>query len=232
MDEIENIKKKIAQKATVFTTGGFKPENSITESWIGKVYLFKREEGIPKDKEGKLMVPFMQICLKDIDNVPEILLDTKVLTVFISQEFPMDLTSNGQNWLLREYKTSDNLEIKKLLNSNTSIKAFPLKPIIIDKDYPVWDGGGLLSEMEDEILKLEESGVIEDYYDIAENQYGHKLGGYPSFCQSGIDFGKDYEFVLQIASDEKANINIVDNGTIFLAKNKKTGDWKYYCDFY
>jgi uncharacterized protein YwqG len=112
------------------------------------------------------------------------------------------------------------------------LKPFPLIPQNIQDDYPVWDGGGLTSEMEDEILKLEKSGIIEDYYDITENQYGHKLGGYPSFCQPGVHFGDNFEFVFQIASDDKVKLNIVDSGTMFFAKNSKTGEWVFYCDFY
>jgi uncharacterized protein YwqG len=232
MNEIENIKKQIVRKSTEFITGGFKPTNSISESWIGKVYLYKEDEEIPKDSNGKLMFPLFQLCLDNIANIPEILSETKVLTVFIADELPMDLTENGNKWLIREYKKSENLTIKKLTNPKSFIKPFPLTPKIIEEDYPVWDGGGLTSEIEDKILELENSGVIDDYYDITENQYGHKLGGYPSFCQPGINFGDDYEFVFQIASDEKANINVVDSGTIFLAKNSKTGEWKFYCDFY
>ena len=91
-------------------------------------------------------------------------------------------------------------------------------------------------EIADEILRLEDEGIIEDYYEeivnIEESYDGHKVGGYPGFCQPGISFGADYEFAIQISSDEKAHINIVDNGNIYLSKNIKTGEWKFYCDFY
>ena len=232
MNKIENIKKQIVRTATEFITGGFKPTNSISESWIGKVYLFKENEEIPKDNNGNLMLPLFQLCLDDIENIPEILSDTKVLTVFISKELPVDLTPNGENWQIREYKKSDRLVVKELTNNASHIKAFPLKPEIVKEDYPIWDGGGLSVEMSEKILELENSGIIEDYYDIAENHYGHKVGGYPSFCQPGTYFGDDFEFVFQIATDEKANLNIFDCGTIFLAKNHNTGEWIYSCDFY
>ncbi len=232
MNEIENIKKQIVRKATGFITGGFKPTNSDSESWIGKVYLYKEDEEIPKDSKGNIMFPLFQLCLDNLEYIPKILSEAKALVVFIAEELPMDLTENGNDWLIREYKKSDKLIIKELTNPKSFIKPFPLTSKIIEEDYPVWDGGGLTSEMVDKILELENSGVIDDYYDITENQYGHKLGGYPSFCQSGVDFGDDYEFVFQITSDEKAHFNVVDNGTIFLAKNAKTGEWKFYCDFY
>lgn len=232
MDEIENIKKHIVKKATVFQTGGFKPTNSISESWIGKVYLFKDNEEIPLDKNGNKMIPLIQVNLNHVSIKPKSISNSKIITVFISKDFPVELSLNNENWLIREYENEDDLKIKEFEIKNSFVKPFPLKPLKLIEDYPVWDGGGLSDEMKDKILELENTGVIEDYYDITENQYGHKIGGYPSFCQPGIDFGSDYEFVLQIASDEKANLNIVDGGTIFLAKNIKTQQWKYYCDFY
>lgn len=186
MNEIERIKQQIVKKATTFEVGGFKPTNSISESWIAKVYLYKEDEEIPKDKNGNLMIPLFQLCLEEVHNIPKVLSETKVLTIFIAEELPMDLTSNGNNWLIREYNKSDNLVTKNLNNPNSSLKPFPLKPKTIEEDYPVWDGGGLTSEQEDKILELENSGIIEDYHDITENQFGHKLGGYPSFCQPSV----------------------------------------------
>lgn len=232
MSNTESIKNQLAKKATTFITGGFKPTNSISESWIGRVYLYAENEEIPKDSKGNLMLPLMQICLDGLPFVPNALSQTKALTVFISTELPVDLAENGANWLIREYKNTDELVVKELTNKDSHLKAFPLQPVIIEADYPVWDDGGIPEEIEDSIIELEDSGEIEDYYDMVENNYGHKVGGYPTFCQGGVFFGEDFEFLVQISSDEKANLNIVDSGTIFLAKNSKTNEWKYYCDFY
>lgn len=232
MDKIESIKNRAVKQAIRFNTGGIRPSNSMSESWIGKIYLYKQEEEIPKDKDGKLMIPLLQLCLSELPFVPDPIKSTKVITVFISEDLPMDLVENGNKWVLREYETNDEYLVKELVNDNSYLKPYPLKPEILYEDYPVWDGGGLSSELEDEIIDLEKSGIIESYYDITENQYGHKVGGYPSFCQPGINFGEGYEFVLQIASDNKAMLNIVDGGTIFLAKNSLTNKWKFYCDFY
>ncbi len=43
--EIEQIKEAIAKPSTKFITGGFRPTNTIEESWIGKVFAFK-EDGV------------------------------------------------------------------------------------------------------------------------------------------------------------------------------------------
>ncbi|MGE6354041.1 DUF1963 domain-containing protein [Flavobacterium sp. NPDC079362] len=226
------IKSALAKKATQFTTGGLKPTNSFTESWIGRVYLYHENEEIPLDNDGELMLPLFQLCLNQLPFVPEILEQSKIITVFISKKFPMDLTPNENNWVLREYKNLDNIVIKDLKNDASFIKPFPLSNTLIEKDYPVWEDPEIPNDISNNINQLEDSGIIDSYYDIIENNYGHKIGGYATYCQSGIDFGDDFEFVFQIASDEKANLNIVDGGNIYLAKNKTTEDWVYYCDFY
>lgn len=139
---------------------------------------------------------------------------------------------NGGNWIIREYENLEDIKIKDLSNPKSFIKQFPLKATK-KQDCPIWDGGGLSSEMEDEINELENRGRIESYYDIADfHQYEHKIGGFPSFRQSGIDFGDGFEFVFQITSDQKINLNVIDSGSLMFAKNDQTQKWKIYYDFY
>lgn len=229
--DIHEIKNRLVKKATAFSVGGFKPTGSDKESWIGRVAFYKEDESIPEDSVGLPMLPLLQLSLEGLPFVPEGLENTRMLTVFISEDLPTGLADNGDDWVLREYSMNDQLINKDLDNPDSYIRPFPLKTTFIREDYPVWDGGDIPADLEDEILKLEDAGEIEDYYDMVENYYGHKLGGYPTFYQSGVSFGEDFEFKLQIASDEKARLNIIDNGTIFLAKNGKTGEWRLYVDF-
>ena len=64
------------------------------------------------------------------------------------------------------------------------IRAFPLSPKHIDNDYPTWDGGGIPSDVEDEILRLEHEEDFEYFDDIVEEIYAiHKIGGYPAFVK-------------------------------------------------
>jgi len=230
---IAEIKNRLAKRATELSAGGFKPTYSDKESWIGRVAFYKEEESIPLDADGTPMLPLLQLSLEGLPYIPDGLENTKMITVFISENLPTDRHpyENGDGWLLREYSKDDQLINKKLEYLDSYIRSFPLKTTFIPEDYPVWDGGGIPSDIADEILRLEKAEEITDYYDIVENNYGHKLGGYPTFCQSGVDFGEGFEFMLQIASDGKANLNIVDAGTIFLAKNRKTGEWRLYIDF-
>ncbi len=233
---IEEIQNKIAKPITKFTTGGFKPENTIEESWIGRVFAFNKDEEIPTDKNGDLMIPLAQLYIPNLPFIHGNIQNTKLITVFISKQFPECLEEMGNYWLIREYSSLDGIVIKDLKNPEPFLKPFPLKSEYIEKDFPIWDGGGLSGEMETEILKLEDEGIIDSYYDITDHTYEHKIGGYPSFCQSGIGdadgFGEGYKFVFQISSDQKANLNIIDSGSLMFAKNAETEEWSIYYDFY
>ena len=124
----------------------------------------------------------------------------------------------------------------------TIIKPFPLKPILIEKDFPEQDDEYSIPEpISDEFARLDAEGFFGEYREEDRpkwysyrlpNYYGHKVGGYPSYCQSGVDYGDGFEFTFQIASDNKAKLNIVDGGQFNFAKNKHTGEWKIYYDFY
>ena len=232
MDRILNIKRKIEKSATTFEVGGFRPANTIEESWIGRVFAYGEQEEIPKDKTGKLMLPLAQFHLPNLPFVPEPLRGTKLLTVFMAEESPEIFAENGEGFVIREYGLEDDIVIKELKNPDSFIKPFPLKSALITDDCPEWDGGGLDWETSDEIIALEKSGVIESYYDISTQHYETKLGGYPSFCQSGVDFGEGFEFVFQVASEPKANLAILDSGSFLFARNRDTCNWKIYYDSY
>src|SRR5690606_27893223 len=188
MDRILNIKRKIEKSATTFEVGGFRPANTIEESWIGRVFVYGEGEEIPKDDEGRLMVPLIQFYLPDLPFVPEQLQGRKLLTVFMAQETPEIFAENGEGFVIREYGLEDNIVIKELKNTEYVIKPDPFKSAE-DTDYcPEWDRIGLDENTSDKIIALEKSDVIERYYDIPTQHYKTKLGGYPSFCQQGVDF--------------------------------------------
>lgn len=62
--------------------------------------------------------------------------------------------------------------------------------------------------------------------------YLPKIGDWPSFCQSGVDFEAGYSFVFQRSTDAKANRNVVDNGSFLFAFNPSIQQWQLYYDFY
>lgn len=227
---LDEIKKAIRKPATRFFTGGFRPTNSIEESWIGKVFVFNKDEDIPLDEKNNLMLPLIQIYLPNLPFVPDILKNIILITVFISSDFPEEFEPMGKNWILREYANLENVEIREIDTSYSFIKPFPLKAEFFENDFPMWEDYEL--DLHNEILKLEEKKIINDYYDFADHAYEHKIGGYPSYCQSGIAFSENFEFVFQVSSDDKAHLNVIDSGSFMFARNKSANEWEIYYDFY
>ena len=230
MDTINRIKKEIEKSATLFETGEFRPENKKSASWIGRVFAYGTDEGIPEDSSGRPMLPLAQFYLPILPFVPKQVKDVRLLTVFMAEQIPDILAESGDNYVIREYRQEEDILIKELENPNSPLKPFPLKAILVTDDCPELDGGGLEPRVEEEIFQLEKSGAIESYYDITTQHYGTKVGGYPSFCQSGINFGEGFDFIFQVASDPKANLIILDGGSFMFTRNAATGIWRLYYD--
>ena len=265
--KIQELRQKIARPCTAFETGGFRPTESKRENWIGRVFLCKPEEAEKPvtDNDGKLLYPLAQFYLPDLPHVPEQLRHVTWLTVFMAEEIPeMDkvrvkrgdmvfreyVGRQGKGWLIREYTADDELVRYDYPPApDGSPKPFPLKPVSVEQDFPIWDGGGLDADLEDEICDLEgdygeshDADHLDYYTDIGdEHDYRHKFGGYPSFCQSGICRNQggrllmgdgNFEFVFQISSDEKACFNVIDNGSLLFSRNPDNGEWALYHDFY
>jgi hypothetical protein len=87
MDIIE-IKKLLAKPAAKFVAGGFRPTNSEVESWLGRVFLFRPEEGVPTNTVGNQLLPLAQFHIPSLPFVPSGLSNVHVLSIFISKLFP------------------------------------------------------------------------------------------------------------------------------------------------
>ncbi|RAS74480.1 DUF1963 domain-containing protein [Priestia endophytica] len=227
---ITQIKDALFKQATIFQTGGFRPTEELGESWIGKVLWRKEGETIPSNYE-----PICTLFLDGLPYVPKELKRYQLLTIYLD----FDVFNNSlkvQN-LVSYFKINcyTNLdELQKINEQSSKLKPFPLTPLFINNDTPSWEDSDSISpEIEDEILRLESEEDMEYYEDIVEDVYPtHKIGGYPSFIQSGVSFGEDYPFVFQISSDAKAKFNIVDSGSFYFFYNQEKQDWIVYCDFY
>ena len=254
--KIKEIREKIARPCTEFETKKFKYDDENKISWIGRVFLCKESEveERPKDNKGETMYPLAQFYLANLPYLPEALKKFEYITVFMGKDFPeydekWDLISkNREGWIVRPY-TKDDILVKNeyLRDDDICPDSYPLIAKLNDKDFPVWDGGGLDFEVEDEICELEEEydeeldkekneeDILDYYSDIATNHsYLHKFGGYPSYCQPGLGLEaiKDYHFMFQISSDEVARYNVVDSGSLMFFYNENEDKWVMYYDFY
>ena len=230
--ERKDIRKRLARPAIKFAAGGFRPTHSDDESWLGRVFLFRPDESVPKNVAGIELHPYAQLYLPDLPFCSSALRGIRVLTLFISEPFPEPFEAMGDNWLIREYSFDEVLVRKDFASPNSPLKPFALQAELVDEDFPLWDGGGIPRDVELEILKLEDTGEIESYYDLVSHVFEHKIGGYPSYCQPGDDPGDDFEFVFQISSDTKINLNVVDSGSLMFWRNRVSGEWAIYYDFY
>ena len=218
----EKFEKEIRKKASVFEIGGFRPPEDPLTSWFGKVNVALPGEEWPLSN-GLPMLALAQINLTELPYVPEELSDLQLITVFIdSKELPID-APNGDKWQLRAYNDlSELVPITEPKDTNTWLKAFPMKATIVDKDYPCWE------DVEDCPDELDD-----DYYDHFENVVGFKIGGWPSIIQSGAPW-KESQFAFQIDTTQKGNWMWGDNGVGFfgrgLDQNKDTWtlDWECY----
>ena len=233
---VNEIKELLRRKSVTFDTGEIKPTKALLESWIGRVGFKLTNEVLPTDDEGEELMPLAMLFLKDLPYLPEPLKDLSLISIFMSEyifDELGDIDDISSCFVVRKYKTLNNL-IPCDWNSSDMIIPFPLSPTLREDDFPMWDGGGIPFDIEEEICKMKDEGELDYFDDIREGIYSeHKIGGYPAFCQSGIETSFDgYEFVIQISTDAKANFNIVDSGSFYFYYNKKNDDWKVHCDFY
>ncbi|QXH45002.1 hypothetical protein KSS93_19210 [Pseudomonas xanthosomatis] len=230
--DTETIKQRLARPATRLIAGGFRPAHTDDESWLGRVFLFRPDEGIPLNSAGEHMLPYAQLFLPGLSHTSSALAGTRVLTLFISRELPDEFEPMGDNWLIREYGLNEVLVRKELAVPGSFLKPFPLKAEVLAEDYPLWEDGGIPLDVEEAVHALEKAGSLDSYHDLITHCHEHKIGGYPSYCQAGVHVGDGFEFVLQISSDPKINLNVVHGGSLMFWKHPGTGQWAIYYDFY
>ncbi|KAA9000686.1 DUF1963 domain-containing protein [Affinibrenneria salicis] len=228
----QQIRRQLARPVLTLSAGGFRPTQADNESWLGKVFLFRPEETVPVNDAGEALLPFAQFCLSALPLSSPALENVHVLTLFIARTLPDAFEPMGNSWLIREYGAADRLVRKDLAVADNYLRPFPLRVAAVGEDFPQWDTDFIPGELVAEIGRMRRGGEIESYYDLISHACGHKIGGYPTFCQSGIDAGEDVEFVFQIASDDKINLNVIDGGNLSFWKHRKTGEWSIYYDFY
>jgi hypothetical protein len=207
----------------------FPTAHSIEQSWLGRVTHRLPDENIPLDKHGNEMMELGQFFLPALPYVPSPLSGVILLTAFISCELEGDSGDMEGCFEIREYRNIEQLITKE--SESLGLRPFPADPKLAESDYPVWDGGGLTVVQEDAFLALERSGVISNYYDVTSHLYGHKFGGYPSFCQSGVDL-QPHEFIFQVSSDDKLGLNVIDNGSLTFWRHPELKSWRLYYDSY
>jgi uncharacterized protein YwqG len=201
--------------------GGFRPPEGPGGSWFGRVNLALPGEGWPAS-DGVPLHALAQIDLTQLPFRPPRLDDVAMITVFISDDLPSDDEPNGEGWCLRAYRDLAALVPLEPVDTGSKTKPFPMRPQVIDEDYPNW---------EDVPIELPED-VRERYYDLFQTAEGLKLGGWPFLVQHEVHWGggghgevhpSRPEYVFQIDSTEKGCWAWGDSGVGYFGRGTGAG---------
>ena len=137
---------------------------------------------------------------------------------------------NGEGWLLRAYKSLDDLVPLEKPDVSFAIKPFPIRWEQGDKEGPNWeDARGVVDgDTLGEFFVLEDDEDL--YYSRYQNSDRTKLGGWPALIQHELQMKQD-EFLFQVGSEEKAHWIWVDSGVGYFGLDD-SGDWKFECQFF
>jgi len=86
--DIQDLQRRLAKPALQLIPGGFRPTHSDEESWLGRVFLFREDEELPRNSAGETLLPFAQFYLPALPWHSPLLEGVRVLTVFVANPFP------------------------------------------------------------------------------------------------------------------------------------------------
>ena len=162
------------------------------------------EEEWPQWK-GDFLDPILQINTSELPIVPLPLQNIKLLCIYVDLKNFLDDPTLKQSCQVRTYSDVAALT-PKTLPKQEIIKSFEIN----------W------------ILNMEENrGLTEGTpvkFSDPNNQYRTKVGGWPGIIQHELEMEIE-NFVLQIGSEEKAKLNWVDGGVLYLGY--KDEEWYF-----
>jgi hypothetical protein len=219
---LESLREDLRRRAIRMEIGGFRPPEGPGGSWFGRVNLALPGEGWPMS-DGVPLHALAQIDLTQLPFRPPHLDDVAMVTVFISDDLPSE-APNGKGWCLRAYPDLAALVPLEPVDTGSEIKPFPMRPEVIEEDYPAWEDvpDGLREEL------------FEEYFDHFSTADGFKLGGWPRLVQHEISWGGPDihpaapEYVFQIDSTDKGCWAWGDSGVGYFGRGTRpghTGEW-------
>jgi hypothetical protein len=219
--DVDAVRAQLRRRAIHMEIGGFRPPEGPGGSWFGGVNLALPGEAWPTHN-GKPMYALAQIDLTQLPFRPPRLDDVEMITIFIDDDLPTDHEPNGDGWCLRAYPDASALIPLAQVDTGSYIKPFPMRPRVIDEDYPNW---------EDVPIELSKD-IRERYHDLFQTAEGLKLGGWPFLVQSEIYWGgggpweehpAQPEYVFQIDSTDKGSWMWGDSGLGYFGRGTRPG---------
>lgn len=165
------------------------------------------------------MLALCQLNLSELPFRPPRLGDLEMMTVFVACNDLPDRDPNGSTWCLRTYESLDGLQPIERPEHASPIRTFPMRPRVVEHDYPGWDD--IPIEVPDQLY--------ENYFESHANVPGLKLGGWPTLIQSEIFWAPrnqhpaSPEFVFQIDSSDKAGWSWGDGGVGYFGRGTAAG---------
>ena len=221
---MESWRKEIERPVSRLEVGGFRPKGRPEASSFGRISLRMPGEEWPL-WQGEPLLPLCQLNLAEASYLPDDLQDISVITIFIAENFydedPISVRNRNDQaerlWCLRAYESLDGLVAVDAPAIATSIRPFEARWRKAEIDYPKRDTMPI--ELPPE--------VDENYYDIEgiETLDGTKLGGWSSCkqCPPWWDYseeGAEFEYALQVDSEEKSGWMWGDFGAAYFARSK------------
>ena len=214
----------LVRHASVATLGVEQPSGDPRTSKFSGDFVMLPDEEWPT-WEGKPLQAFLQINTTQLTEIPEALGNYKLITVFVNEkELPFEMP-HGKGWLVRCYASLDGLEAR-----SNPITGSRIRPCEITwttfQDSPGWDDFPTGIDMKAFNGLRESDKLLEDRY---KNFKKTKVGGWPSLIQGSLDMGAS-NFQFQVGSEQKANWNCIDAGTMYFGL--VNGEWKFECQVF
>lgn len=219
-----NWRDQITRPASVLEVGGFRPTNDPFASSFGEVRVGFSGSTWPM-RNGKPLLPICQMNLNDAPFVPDSLEDVVLLQVFIASDWwssDLVVMDNVQDentpFCIMTFDSLEGLQPIEVPDHGSTILPFEARwEPVHQLDYPTHDTMP---------IDFDALGIGSFYeQDGIDKIHRTKVGGWPSCIQSEPwwDYqpdGKDFEFVLQVDTEEKAKCFWGDSGSVFVARDK------------
>lgn len=217
---LDAVRARLRRRAIRMEIGGFRPPEGLAGSWFGRVNLALPGEGWPMT-DGRPLHALAQIDLTQLPFRPARLEDVEMIAIFITEEALEEDTPNGQGWCLRAYPDLSALVPLEQVDTGSEIQALPMRPEVIEEDYPTWD------DVADEDLPAE---VAERYHDLFPTAEGFKLSGWPFLVQHEIQWSSAFthhparpEYAFQIDSTDRGGWYWGDSGFGYFGRGTRPG---------
>lgn len=202
-------------------------------SWLGRVGFCLPGQEIPCDPDGEAMQPLAMIFLDRLECVPQALAGVKMVSIFWSQERLYDGESTDKS-LFRFYEYDDLDALVPCDWDSDFLEPVSLIAAEVFDDFPDSDNQEIPDDVVEnivaEVKKLSEDDFDDLWDDPPETSFGHKVGGWPAFLQYGEKMPDGFRFVIQIASDPNALLEIGDDGAVYFFRNPSTKQWNFTWD--